>query len=94
MLFIISKIIVERYYNKVRQSSSNVGFLSPNVDFTSSPQSQVGFTFSNVVFISSNIVFTFPNVSFDIELVADPRLRKNIDKNMANIEKVRQAYLH
>ena len=87
---------MEKYYNKVRPTSLNVGFWSPNVNSTSSSQLKVGFTFSqvgftspNVVFISLNIVSTSPNVSFDIELVADPVLRKSINKNMANIENVR-----
>ena len=53
---------MEKYYNKVRPSSSQLGFSSPNV-------------------------------SFDIELVADPGLRKSIDKNMVNIENVRRVYL-
>ena len=67
---------MEKYYNKVRSSCSNVIFLSPNVDFTFSPQPQVDFTSQNVDFISSNTVSTSPNVSFDIELVADLGLKK------------------
>ena len=76
MLFIISKIIIEKYYNKIRSSSSNVGFSSLNVDSTYFPQSQISSTFSNVVFSSSNIIFTFSNVSSDIELIVDPWLKK------------------
>ena len=63
---------MEKYYNKVRPNFSNVRFLSLNVDSTSSPQSQVGFTYPNVVFTHPNIVSTSLNVSFNIELVVDP----------------------
>ena len=80
---------MEKYYNKVKPSSLNVEFLSPNVNSTSSPQSQVDFTSPNVVFIFSNIVSTSPDVFSDIEFVVDPRLKKNIDKNMANIKNIR-----
>ena len=84
---------MEKYYNKVRPSFSHLGFSSPNVNSTSSLQSQGNFTSPNVVFTPPNIVSTSPNVSFGIELVADPGLRKSIDKNMANTENVRRAYL-
>ena len=77
---------MEKYFNKVKPSSSNV-------DFISSPQSQVCFISSNVVFTPPNIVSTSPNVFIDIELMANLGLRKSIDKNMANIKNVRRAYL-
>ena len=48
-VFIISEIRVGKYYNKVKPNSLNVGFSSPNVDFTYFPQSQVGFTSPNIV---------------------------------------------
>ena len=40
---------MKKYYNKFKPNSSNMRFLSSNVDFTYSPQSQVSFILSNVI---------------------------------------------
>ena len=68
-------------------------FLSPNINYTFSSQLQVSFISFNIVFTFSNISSTSSNVSSYIELVVDSYLKKNIDKNMINIENVRRVYL-